>query len=60
MIDEIKEKIDLNKKDRKTYQEYIKAFTDSEKAREIYKDDEYFSRLTGEKIVEQKEEDEFF
>ena len=38
MIDEIREKVDLNKKDRTTYKQYIKAFTDCEKAKELFKD----------------------
>lgn len=61
MIDEIREKVDLNKKDRTTYKQYIKAFTDCEKARELFKDDSSFKKLIGEKEEEiQKEEDEFF
>lgn len=61
MIDEIREKIDLNKNDRKTYQDYIKSFISSEKAKEIFKDNADFKKLTKEEITEENEnEDEFF
>ena len=60
MIDEIREKIDLNKKDRETYKEYIKSFTSCEKAKELYSNDDDFNKLIGEKKENKKEEDEFF
>ncbi len=61
MIDEIKEKIDLNKKDRESYKEYIKAFVECEKAKELFSDNAAFKKMSGDKIEETiKEEDEFF
>ena len=61
MIDEIREKIDLNKKDRESYKNYIKSFTSSEKAKELFADNKSFKELLGEKEEEiKKEEDEFF
>lgn len=63
MIDEIREKIDLNKKDRKTYKEYVKSFTTIDKAKELYEGNDDFNRLINnkkEKKEEVKKEDEFF
>ena len=60
MIDEIREKIDLNKKDIESYKEYVKAFVDLEKAKELFKDNSDYKYLVGEKKEEIKEEDEFF
>ena len=61
MIEEIREKIDLNKKDRETYKEYVKAFINTEKAKELYSNNDDYNNLVGEKKEEiKKEEDEFF
>ena len=60
MIDEIREKIDLNKKDRKSYKDYVKSFINCDKAKELYSDDKDFQKLTGEKEENKTEEDEFF
>ena len=51
--------LDLNKKDRKTYKEYVKSFTDCEKAKELFAEDDNFTKLLGEK-KQDKKEDEFF
>ena len=45
MIEKIKEKIDEDKKDKETIQEYIKVFCESEKAQELFKEDEDFKKL---------------
>ena len=60
MIDEIREKIDLNKKDRKTYRDYVKSFISSDKAKEIYAENSEFKKLTGTKETTDKKEDEYF
>ena len=61
MIDEIREKIDLNKNDRESYKEYVKAFTSCEKAKELFKDNDDYKYIIGEQKEEiKKEEDEFF
>ena len=58
MIDEIKKRIDLNKKDKTAYKEYIKSFCDSEKAKELFKNNSDFKNLKKEKKKEK--EDEYF
>lgn len=61
MIEKIKEKIDYNKKDKSAYKEYIKSFVNSDKAKELFGDNEYFKELNEEDNKEgNKEEDEFF
>ena len=45
MIDKIKEKIDEDKKDKETIEEYIKVFCESEKSEELFKEDENFKEL---------------
>ena len=60
MIEEIKKKIDANKKDTKVFKEYIKSFVESEKAQELFSEDESFNSLKQDKKVVKKEEDKFF
>ena len=61
MIEKIKEKIDFNKIDKKPYKDYIKSFVECEKAKELFKDDEYFKELVDDKKEKNnKEEDEYF
>lgn len=45
MIDKIKEKIDEDKNDKETIEEYIKVFCESEESEELFKDDEEFKKL---------------
>ena len=45
IIDKIKEKIDEDKKDKETIEEYIKVFCESEKSEELFKEDENFKEL---------------
>ena len=58
MIDKIKQKIDDNKKDIETINAYIKSFVESEKAKEIFKDNDDFKSLNKEK--KEIKEDEYF
>ena len=55
MIGKIKDKIDENKKDKVVYKEYIKSFCDSEKAQELFRDNEDFKEIKKE-FEEKKEE----
>ncbi len=45
MIEKIKNIINKNKKDKEVYKEYIKCFCDSEKAKELFKDNNEFKKL---------------
>ena len=58
MIDKVKQKIDDNKKDIETINAYIKSFVESEKAKEIFKDNDDFKSLNKEK--KEIKEDEYF
>ena len=58
MIDKIKQKIDDNKKDIETINAYIKSFVESEKAKEIFKENDDFKLLNKEK--KEIKEDEYF
>ena len=62
MNDKIKKRIEIDKKDKQVFKDYIDAFVKSDKAKEIYKDNNDIKSLTGSKdeIQEIKEEDEFF
>ena len=57
MIDKIKKKIDENKKDRKTFKEYIKSFCETEKAKELFENDDEFKRLK--ELSKEKEKEEY-
>ena len=57
MIEKIKNKIDENKKDRKTFRDYIKSFCNCEKAKELFKDNDEFKKLNS--SIEKKEKEEF-
>jgi len=56
MIEKIKRKIDENKKDRKTFKEYIKSFCDSNKAKELFAENEDFKKLSN---LNKKEKEEY-
>lgn len=58
MIDKVKQKIDDNKKDIETINAYIKSFIESEKAKELFKDNDDFKSLNKEK--KEIKEDEYF
>ena len=45
MIDKIKKIIDKDKNDKEVYKEYIKSFCESEKAKELFKNDDDFKDL---------------
>lgn len=53
MLEKIKEIINKNKKDKKIYNDYIKCFCESEKAKELFKDNDEFTKL--EKSINKKE-----
>ena len=57
MIENIKKKIDENKKDRETYKKYIKSFCNTGKAKELFKDNDEFEKLK--KISGEKEKEEY-
>ncbi len=61
MEEQIKNKIDELKKDKSSYKKYIKSFCESEKAKELFKNNDEFNKLT-EAIDEKnnKKEDEYF
>ena len=54
MLDKIKNIINKNKKDKEVYKEYIKCFCESEKANELFKDNNEFKELKS-KINNKKE-----
>ena len=61
MEEKIKSKIDELKKDKSSYKKYIKSFCDSEKAKELFNNNDEFNILK-EKVNEknEKKEDEYF
>lgn len=59
MIEELKKRIDKSKNDKTIYKEYIKSFCESEKAKELFKNNKEFQKLKGENKPKEKE-DEFF
>ena len=60
MIDRIKKEIDLNRMDTSAYKDYIKSFTEVEKAKELFEENEDFKKLISDKKEVKKEEDEYF
>lgn len=60
MIEEIKKEIDNNKKDKQTFNDYIKSFKDCEQVKELFENNNDFKSLDVEEKVEKKEEDKFF
>ena len=61
MIEKIKEQIDNNKNDKKSFRDYIDAFVNTEQVKEYYIDNSAFDELSdSKKGDETKEEDEFF
>ena len=61
MIEKIKEQIDKNKNDKKSFRDYIDAFVNTEQVKEYYIDNSSFDELSdSKKGDETKEEDEFF
>ena len=60
MIEEIKKRIDKNKKDKTVYKEYIKSFCESEKAKELFKNNKEFQNLNKLNNNTKEKEDEFF
>ncbi len=45
MLDKVKKVIEKNKKDKDIFVEYIKCFCESEKANELFKENEEFTKL---------------
>ena len=61
MEEKIKKKIDELKKDKSSYKKYIKSFCESEKAKELFSNNDEFNELK--EIVDEKnnkKEDEYF
>ena len=60
MVEEIKKRIDKSKNDKTVYREYIKSFCESEKAKELFKNNKEFGKLKPEEKETKEKEDEFF
>ena len=56
MIEKIKQKIDENKKDKRSFKEYIKSFCSSDKAKELFEDNEEFKKLNE---IDKNEKEEY-
>ena len=55
MIEEIKKKIDKNKKDKDVYKKYVKSFCESTKAKELFNNSDEFKEIN--KQFETKKEE---
>jgi len=61
VIDKLKEKIEMNRNDKNIYREYIKAFVNSDKAKELFSNDRDFAELIIDAPpTSNKKEDEYF
>ena len=57
MIEKLKEKINKNKKDKNTFNEYIKSFCESEKIQDYYKENSEFNNLKRKYLIDKKEDE---